>query len=432
MVTGHSYQYTDKVFLEKNVTLAADSEVAYSVLGARTSVGGKTTVRDSVIGRRCHVGKNVTITGSYIWDDVTIEDNATIRYAVIASGATVGRDSYVSRGSLVSFGVQIGDNIALPDAEVLSLLSHDGRPVAPDTQLLGPNARGAEYKDTDGDGDDDDESPSDPAALQKSLFYSLAHLSLSSSSISTLSSSFSDEEDDVDSQITHPTSDAASRSRLPSFASDDSGGALGGAGDGGGSSGFHADAVSGLLDALHAEGGDFDSAKLEFMGLRLSTDASDSAVRRAVAAAFARRAAELLEPEHGGLEPAKAAEKAVAGKKGAAKFLREVGAGGGEQVDEQAELALALQKALLAVRALDPARAGTLLAALLQQMYALDVLEEEGILAWWADARAGGAGKGEGSGSSMAVAKERCRVLVEWLENAEEDDSDEDEDEDED
>ncbi len=65
-----------------------------------------------------------------------------------------------------------------------------------------------------------------------------------------------------------------------------------------------------------------------------------------------------------------------------------------------------------------------MLAALLQQLYNLDVLEEDGILAWWEDERAA-------DGENMTTVKERCRVLVEWLENADEEDSDEEsEDED--
>lgn len=56
---------------------------------------------------------------------------------------------------------------------------------------------------------------------------------------------------------------------------------------------------------------------------------------------------------------------------------------------------------------------------MLQHLYALDILEEEGILSWWENERAV-------EGEAMALLKEKCRVLVEWLENAEEeDDSDE-------
>ena len=139
---------------------------------------------------------------------------------------------------------------------------------------------------------------------------------------------------------------------------------------------------------------------------------------------LARRAAELTRPENGGLEPTKAAGRALTDRPGAAQFVAEVGVAGGEA--EQAEFALALQRAL--VRAgLDggPARAGTLLSALMQRLYNLDVFEEDGIRTWWADPRAV-------EGGDMETARERCRALVEWLENADEEDEDDDEEEDED
>ena len=126
------------------------------------------------------------------------------------------------------------------------------------------------------------------------------------------------------------------RNRLSSFASDDSA-ALSSSIDA-----FHGDAVYGLIDALRAdENEDFNSAKLEFMGLRLANDASDSLMRRAIAAAFVRRAAELLKPENGGLEPTKAAERVFTAKKGALKFINEVGVGG-EETRLQMEFALAI------------------------------------------------------------------------------------------
>jgi translation initiation factor eIF-2B subunit epsilon len=187
--------------------------------------------------------------------------------------------------------------------------------------------------------------------------------------------------------------------------------------------GFHTDAVTGLLDSLRADDiSDFDGAKLEFMGLRLANNASDASMRKAIAVAFARRAAELTST----VDPAKAAHKALMSKTGAIKFIREVGVGGKEA--EQVEFVLALQQALVsqvAGKTLEAGKAGTLLAALLQQLYNQDVLEEEGILAWWGDGRAV-----EG-GESMAAVRDKCRVLVEWLENADEEESSEEESDDE-
>ncbi|CRK42253.1 hypothetical protein BN1708_008714, partial [Verticillium longisporum] len=411
VLPGQSYQMRKHgVSAEDGVEFALSSKVSNAIFGKNTIVGSGSTVSGSIIGRRCTIGVNVSIEDSFIWDDAIIADGAVVRRSILGHSTVVGKKASVGEGSVLSSEVTVSDDIHLPENTVISSLSHDGKPVDPDTKLLGPRGRGTAYVDPEAEDFDDE----DPAILQRSLLYNLSELSLSASSLSTLSSDLDSDFGDDD----YNTSLSAdeSRHRLSSFASDDSGG---GGKSSSSASSFHQDAVHGLLDALRDDTGDFDSAKLEFMGLRLANDASDVQMRKAVAVAFARRAAELLTPAHGALEPAKAADAALAARSGAPSFIREVGVGGGEA--EQREFVLALQKALVNVRALEAARAGTVLAALLQQLYSLDVLEEEAIVAWWGDERAA-------AGEGMAAVRERCRVLVEWLENAEEEEDDDDED----
>jgi len=424
LVMDHTYRRSKgDVCLEDGVVISPSSRISNSVFGQRSKLGSGSTVTNSVIGRRCKIGKNVHIQNSYIWDDVVVQDGASVYRSVVANAVTVGKGTTIPEGTLLSYGVQVGDNIQLAvNNAKFSLRAGDGSPVKTDAKLLGANGRGGLYTESDDLDSDEEEDEDDPSTLQKSLIYSLAGLSLSTSSISTLSTS-GDSDSEIEEAVaelqeadpTASTSDSSTRMRLSSLAlSDDSNTGRTGA--------FHGDAVTGLLDSLRADDtSDFDGAKLEFMGLRLANDASDSAMRRAIAVAFARRAAELLNT----LEPTKAAENALLSKKGAVKFVREVGVGGGEP--EQVEFELALQKtlvALVAAKNLEPARAGALLAALLQQLYNQDVLEEEGILAWWGDKRAS-------EGESMAAVRDKCRVLVEWLENADEEDSDEEDDDDE-
>lgn len=414
LVSGHSYVMTKGgVSREKGVKLESDAFASKSVFGSRVTVSSGSKVTNSVVGRRCFIGKNVTIEDSYIWDDATIEDGTTVTRSIIGESVTVGKNCKIGAGSVISNGVTISDGISISPSTVLSVITHERKPVKNDTKLLGPKGRGAIYRYEDEDEDEDDIDPSDPSQLQKPLIYSIEKFNISTSSVSTLSSEIeSDSEDDEPAAAEDPIQ----RQRLSSFASDDSG-------SGHAKASFHKEAVNGLLDALRGEENDFDGAKLEFMGLRLSQDASDTSVRRAVASAFVRRAAELLQPGHGGpLEPSKAAEQAVASKTGTAKFLREVGVGGGS-VAEQVEFVLALQKALVGHSEVETPRAGTLLAAMLQQMYNEDVVEEDGILAWWADGRAA-------DGESMSVVRGRCKVLVDWLEEAESDDDDDDDDDD--
>lgn len=407
LVSGQSYILQKRgVCREKGVTFESDIDVSKSILGSRTSVGSGTRIHNSVVGRRCFIGRNVTITDSYIWDDVTIEDGCVVSKSILGASATVGKKCQIGAGSLISFDVMIGNDISLPPSTVLSSYSHNQQPVDSDTKLLGPRGKGTPYKYKE---EFEDTDPNDPALLQKSLLYSVAEYNISTSSVSTLSSEVEDDSDDED-DPSDPAAASGGRSRLSSFASDDSG-------SGTNKAAFHKEAVNGLIDALRGDADDFESAKLEFMGLRLGQDASDTSVRRAVSAAFVTRAVELLSE----LEPSKAAEKAVVSKKGAAKFIREVGVGGGTRA-EQVDFILAVQKSIVSAQKdgeLELARLGTLLAAVLQRMYNEDVVEDEGILAWWADKRAA-------EGESLNFVKSRCRALIDWLE--EDDDSDEEDD----
>jgi len=406
LVHGQSFRRNNTSLKEDNVLVSKGCRVRRSVLGKNTTVAEGTTICKSIIGRRCKIGKNVKIEDSYIWDDTTIGDDSTVSRSVLATDVVIGRGCQITPGSLISYGVCIDNNIQLPPdpAPRISLLTYDKTPATTNTALVGPGGRGALFEEEEEDGDED-EADRNPAPLERTLFFNLEKFNISSDSISTFASEH-DYESDSD------RSSRSARSRRSSFTSNDS--ALS-------SDAFHNEAVHGLLDALRADDNDdFDSAKLEFMGLRLGNNASDSQVRRAIAVAFARYAAELLTPEHGGLEPTKAAEKAFTSKKGAIKFIREVGVGSDKR-EVQAEFALSLHKALVGVRGLEVTRAGTLLAAMLQQLYNLDVLEEDGILEWWGDSRAS-------ENENLTKVKEKCRVLVEWLENADEEESGEDSD----
>ncbi|KAI1080999.1 nucleotide-diphospho-sugar transferase [Whalleya microplaca] len=421
LLKGQTYRLSDEnVYQEDDVEVESSSEVLDAVLGRDTHVGSGSIIRNSIIGRNCKIGDNVRITDSFIWEDATLDSGAVVEHAIVADRGVLGKGASVHEGALLSFGVTLGDQIDVKPNTMLSLLSADKEAVSSQPEIVGPQGKGALFTDPE----EDETDPDDPARLQKSLIYSLDNFSIASSSISTLAddSDLSDSDDDADGSRAPSQQTNTSRSRRSSFASDDSG-----AGAGGPSfSSFHSDAVHGLLDVLRGVSGNFDSEKVEFMSLRLANNASDTAMRRAVATAFVRRGVELLnlDNENGGLEPSKAAKQVLTQREGAAAFVADVGVGG-DSVPEQVEFALAVQKACVgAAKVVEAPRAGALLAALLQQMYDLDILEEEGILGWWADER----GK---DGEVMGAVREKCLALVEWLENAEEEESEEESEDDE-
>ncbi|KAF4456590.1 translation initiation factor eIF-2B subunit epsilon [Fusarium austroafricanum] len=404
VVPKQTYQrHNHGVVAEHGAFYANDAKIQNSIIGRDSNIGSGSNISNSIIGRDCKIGANVVLKDSYIWDYTTIEDGAKIYRSIVADSAVIGKNSSIAEGGLISFGVNVSENTTLLKDTAASCVDSEGNPLNPDTKLLGSSTNAAAFTDPE----DEEIDERDPCQLQKSLIYNLAQFNVSTSSVSTLSSDIS--EDIPDEGSLHV--DTADPSRRTSFASDDAGDKLS----------FHSEAVHGLVDALRAESGDFDSAKLEFMGLRLSNDASDAMMRRAVATAFARRAVELMTPEHGGLEPAKAAQQALNARKGATKFINEVGIGGDDDNEtEQVEFIIALQKALTRAQGPEQSRVGILLAALLQNLYALDILEEEGILNWWEN-------EGAIDGEAMALLKEKCHVLVEWLENAEEEDDSDDE-----
>ncbi|KAI0007865.1 nucleotide-diphospho-sugar transferase [Xylariaceae sp. FL0662B] len=408
LLRGQTYRLLDEnVYQEDDVEVGLGSEVLDSVLGRDTHVGSSCIIRNSIIGRNCKIGDNVRIIDSFIWEEATIDDGTAVEHAIIADRGVVGKGASVHEGALVSFGVTLSDRVDVKPATMLSLLSQDREPVPSQPELVGPQGKGALFTDPE----DDEIDPDDPSRLQKSLIYSLDNFDINSSSVSTLGDDdISDDESDRASQT---PSQPTSRSRLSSFASDDSGGPS--------FSSFHSDAVHGLLDVLRGTSGNFDSEKVEFTSLRLANNASDAAMRRAVATAFVRRGVELMNSEAGGLEAARAAKLVLTSREGAANFISDVGVGS-DSVPEQVEFALAIQKACVSsAKVIEVAKAGNLLSAMLQQMYDLDILEEEGIVGWWEDDR----GK---EGDLMSSVRDKCQVLVEWLENAEEESDEEDED----
>lgn len=399
----------DNVYREEEVSIADDAEAFNAVIGRDTYLGSKTTILNSTIGRNCKIGANVRIINSFVWDDAVIDDGAVIEHAIVADAVSIGKGVTVHEGSLLSSGVQITEQTDIGTSTVLSLLAHNRVLVPSQPEVVGAQGKGAVFKYPD-----DETVAEELARLENSLVFNLDQFGLDSASVSTLTDD--DLSDDESEAASATQNQSNSRSRLSSFASDDSGAPN--------YSSFHADAVHGLLEVLRGSVGDFDSEKLEFTSLRLANNASDVAMRKAVATAFVRRAVELMSAETNGLDAAKAAKEALTCRTGASSFVADVGVGG-NSVSEQLEFALAVQRACVSTaKVIEVSKAGSLLAAMLQQMYDLDILEEDGLIAWWGDAR----GK---EGEVMPVVRTKCQALIEWLENAEEE-SDEDDDDDDD
>ncbi|KAI0154509.1 eIF4-gamma/eIF5/eIF2-epsilon [Xylariaceae sp. FL1272] len=404
LLNDQTYRCRNGIYREDGVYAEDDSDITNSVLGQDTIVGSGTRIQNSIIGRNCRIGNNVRISDSHIWENTEIADDVVIEHAVIGESVFVAKGTSVHEGALVSSGVRIEGKDDIEAATVLSTLSHEAKPLELQPEAVGAGGKGAVFEYPE----HDEQGAEEVWQLECALVYSLDNFDIEVSSVSTLDDDdFISDSDDEDA----PTpSHSNTRSRLSSFASDDSA-ALNNAS-------FHTDAVNGLLEVLRGGSGNFDSEKVEFTSLRLANNASDAAMRKAVATAFVRRAVELMNAES---DAVNAAKDSLTSRTGATSFVQGVGVGS-DSVTDQVEFTLAVQRACVR-SSIEVGKAGSLLAAMLQQMYDNDVLEEEGIIAWWEDAR----GK---DGDNMTSVRAKCQVLVEWLENASEEESDDDDDDD--
>ncbi|ORY31492.1 nucleotide-diphospho-sugar transferase [Rhizoclosmatium globosum] len=174
-IMGTSYtHHSPYIYKDESVILQFGTKlVRYVVVGEKTSIGDKTTISESVIGRNCRIGKNVVINGSYIWDNVVIGDNCVIERSILADGVVVLNGVKIEKGSILSYGVQVGPEFTVKEFARLSL--NKGR-VDEDSDFdeeesdaesddeeydetqVGEDGKGYEKKDIiDADDDDDEE-----------------------------------------------------------------------------------------------------------------------------------------------------------------------------------------------------------------------------------------------------------------------------------
>ncbi|KAI9868335.1 MAG: hypothetical protein M1813_005778 [Trichoglossum hirsutum] len=166
---------------------------------------------------------------------------------------------------------------------------------------------------------------------------------------------------------------------------------------------FHHDAASSIFDSMQ-RGDDSEVVQLELMGLRMSSNANYHQVRRAVVAAFMKRVQQLVDTQSKGTS--EAVSEVLRKYKELVK--RTIFDYEKDAKDDQVDFLLLVQK-----DALNREKGESILLFTAKELYELEVVEEEGILQWWGDERAG---EGELEG-----VKGRIRQFVEWLENADED-----------
>lgn len=367
MLSHQSYQMQrGNVYKESGVVLARSSTVSKrSVLGKATNVGDGSFISNSVIGRRCVIGKRVKIEGAYIWDDAKIGDDSTIDHCIIANEVNVGKGCHVQSGALISYGVRIADGTTVKPNQRLTTLKRkrgyeedEATKGAADPKIVGQDGEGLLLEPDDEEEDD---------LVEGLVAEDIYNLTITDDSVSALNSD--SEEDEVDIGEHHRRS-----SRSESFASigsDESGDAT----KKRAASDFHHEAVASIVDALYKDE-DADTIQLELQALKLSSNAEDKQVRRAVAVSFMKRIASLVDS---GSSPKDAVNSVIPPAK---LLIQRAVLTDAEKFDEQAEFLLFVQS--------DLAHRNQGSKILLNAAYALsteDLIEAEGFEMWWEDER---------------------------------------------
>jgi translation initiation factor eIF-2B subunit epsilon len=215
----------------------------------------------------------------------------------------------------------------------------------------------------------------------------------SNESISTLNSD--SEDDNLDLQDT-------SRSATSSFLSV-------GSADSQHAANFDHDASQSIYDSLE-QGHESANIQLELTALRMSTNASDHQVRRAVVSSFVKRIMQLIKSG----ETIKASIAQVFGHH---KELidRAIFDKNSSNKADQVDFMLLLQADLSHRESGD-----AILLSAATKLTELDCIEEEGILQWWADE------KGD-ENEDLKKVKEKTKALVDFLQQESEEESDESE-----
>ncbi|KAF2640224.1 heat shock transcription factor 2 [Massarina eburnea CBS 473.64] len=405
LVQGQSYRLgKGNIYKEEGVILARNCVLnSKTVIGRGTSIGDGSVISNSVIGRHCYIGKGVKIDGAYIWDHASIGDGSVIHKSIIASEASIGKRCTVEAGALISYRASISEGITIRSGSRITRTKRraeageDAERGEPDPAVVGPGGDGFEYQDSD----EEDEDEIVDSLISAGPLYQNAKFSVSFESISTLNSD--SDSDDYFHQ---------NRSHAGSFISN-------GSEDSGHAHNFDQDASASIYDSL-VEGHESANIQLELTALRMSTNASDHQVRRAVVVAFVKRIVQLI--THG-----TSVRDAVAQVFGQHKDLvdRSIFDKNATSKVDQVDFMVLLQTDV-AHRDNGP----SILLTVATKMVELDIIENEGILQWWDDAKSS-------EGEDMQKVRQKTQTLIDYLnesseeESSEEDDDDDDDDDDE-
>lgn len=401
LLQGQTYRLQKgNIYKEDGVVLARDCVInPKTVIGRGTSVGDGSVISNSIIGRHCHIGRGVKIEGAYIWDYASIGDGCIVKRAVIANEASLAKKCIVEDGALISYGVRIGEGVTVQAESRITRAKkrqNHGEDLIkgePDPAIVGDGGDGFEFQDSD----EEDEDEIVDSLVPMNKIYNLPHHSLSAESISTLNTESDDAFDFASNQNRSAADSFVSTGSQDSYASQHA-------------ANFDHDATASIYDSL-IEGHESANIQLELTALRMSTNASDHQVRRAIAVSFVKRIAQLVKSgitvknavtqvfeQHKDLVERSIFDKAKASK------------------TDQIDFMVLLQTELSHREGGD-----MILLNVATKLVELDLIEEEGMLQWWDDAKSS-------ADDELKKVRTKTEQLIEYLKQESEEESEEDED----
>lgn len=383
LLPGHTFRLAvGKNYLENGVKIGRGSSLkGRNVIGAATSIGEGAVLSNCTLGRRCKIGKGARISSACLWDDVNVGENTTMINSIAANNTSIGDDCTIGPGTLISFHVQV------PNKSTISDNSLTKRSEA--NSLSGnPSETFPIYVQTGSDSEAED-TPLTPRLDRATT------ASSSASSISTLTSQISDDED-------LPLESSSRRSSVFSDPSDAEAAQK--------SRDFHLEATSSILDGM-VEGHAADTIFLELNGYRMSVDAQPHAVLSSVVSAFIKRIVQLT-------SSGTSAREAVITVFTKYKALadRVILDKAAEQKTDQVDFLLCVQKEVAG-----KPKGAELLLFVAKEMYDLELVEEDGVMQWWEDERS--------ANGDMGQIRRLTEQFVTFLREAEEDEEESEEEE---
>lgn len=394
LVQGQSYRLQKgNIYKEEGVILARNCVIgSKTVIGRGTSIGANTIITNSIIGRHCHIGRNVKIDGAYLWDHASVGDGCTVTKSIVANEASIGRNCTIEAGALISYRVTISEGMSIKGEHRITRakrrreLDEDLIRGAADLTIVGPKGDGFEFQDSEEEDEDEFVDRLDSSQPGKSYtptkLPSLTTLVYQNSNEST--STLNSESEAGDFGIRRERSAASSFLSVGSVDSQHA-------------ANFDHDASTSIFESL-ADGHESANIQLELTALRMSTNASDHQVRRAVVSSFVKRTIQLI---NSGQSVKAAAEQVFGGHH--ELIDRAIFDKNSVEKPDQVDFMLLLQADLSRKD-----NGGEILLRAATTLAVVDAVVKDGMLQWWNDARSG-------EGEEMQRVKEKTGKLIEYL-----------------